>query len=104
MPVSLDDVRHIASLARLELTDVRAAALVDELNGILRHMDVLSKVDTTGVEPLAAVGASESPLRPDAGPPFPLAHPIESFAPRTRDGFFLVPRLATHEDASEASS
>ena len=103
MAVSLDDVRHIASLARLELTETRAAELVVELNGILRHMDVLSKVDTTGVEPLAAVGATESPLRPDVGPPMPLAHPIESFAPRTRDGFFLVPRLATHEDTSEAS-
>jgi hypothetical protein len=38
-------------------------------------------------------------LREDAGPPIPLARPLESFAPLMRDGFLLVPRLATHEEA-----
>lgn len=104
MAVTIDDVRHIASLARLELSEARASALVSELNGILQHMDVLSKVDTNDIEPLAAVGATQMPLRADAGPPIPLARALDEFAPRTRDGFFLVPRLATHEDSSESSS
>ena len=102
MAVTLDDVRHIAALARLGLSDDRAQALVGELNGILAHMDVLSKVDTTGVEPLTGIGLSPA-LREDKGPAIPLAHPIETFAPKFEDGFFLVPRLATHEDASDAS-
>jgi aspartyl-tRNA(Asn)/glutamyl-tRNA(Gln) amidotransferase subunit C len=97
--VTIDDVRHIASLARLGLSDGRAATLVGELNTILAHMDVLSKVDTSGVDEVAGVGASGTPLRRDAGPPIPLEHPLETFAPATRDGFFLVPRLSTHEDA-----
>jgi aspartyl-tRNA(Asn)/glutamyl-tRNA(Gln) amidotransferase subunit C len=42
------------------------------------------------------------PLRADGGPPYPLAHPRETFAPEMRDGFFLVPRLSTHEDAAES--
>ena len=104
MAVTIDDVRHIASLARLELSDARASALVAELNGILGHMDVLSKVDTNDVEPLAAVGVPQMPLRSDEGSATPLARPIDAFAPRSRDGFFLVPRLATHDDSSEASS
>jgi aspartyl-tRNA(Asn)/glutamyl-tRNA(Gln) amidotransferase subunit C len=37
-------------------------------------------------------------LRPDAGPPIPLLRAPAFFAPAMRDGFFLVPRLATHED------
>jgi len=102
--VTLDDVRHIASLARLDLEESRAVALVGELNGILEHMDVLSKVDTSSVDAIGAVGLTAAPLRADAGPPIPLARPIGAFAPRTRDGFFLVPRLSTHEDASESSS
>jgi aspartyl-tRNA(Asn)/glutamyl-tRNA(Gln) amidotransferase subunit C len=41
------------------------------------------------------------PLRVDAGPPYPLARPPGSFAPSMRDGFFLVPRLASHEDVGD---
>jgi aspartyl-tRNA(Asn)/glutamyl-tRNA(Gln) amidotransferase subunit C len=103
MAVTIEDVRHIASLARLGLDDTRAAAIVGELNTILQHMDALSKVDTQGIEPVAGVGASGAPLAHDSGPSQPLASAISDFAPRSRDGFFLVPRLATHEDA-EASS
>ena len=102
MAVSLDDVRHVAALARLGLTDDRAQALVAELNTILEHMEVLSKVDTDGVEPVAGIGAAGTPLRPDAGPPMALDRDIGAFAPRAVDGFFLVPRLSTHEDPEEA--
>jgi aspartyl-tRNA(Asn)/glutamyl-tRNA(Gln) amidotransferase subunit C len=101
--VTVDDVRHIATLARLGLGDDRAHALVGELNTILRHMDVLSKVDTGDALEVTGVGASGAPLRPDAGPPMPLAHERETFAPRMQDGFFLVPRLSTHEDAGDES-
>jgi aspartyl-tRNA(Asn)/glutamyl-tRNA(Gln) amidotransferase subunit C len=100
--VTLDDVRHIAALARLGLSDDRAASLVAELNTILEHMDVLSKVDTQGIEPVDGVGAAGLPLRPDVGPPIPLARERETFAPSMRDGFFLVPRLSTHEDPEAA--
>ena len=103
MSVSLDDVRHIAALARLGIDDQRAQSLVVQLNTILGHMDVLAAVDTSGIEAVAGIGASGTPLRPDAGPPIPLARPIQSFAPRVRDGFLLVPRLSTHEDAEETS-
>jgi aspartyl-tRNA(Asn)/glutamyl-tRNA(Gln) amidotransferase subunit C len=103
MAITIDDVRHIATLARLGLDDARAATIVGELNTILRHMDVLSRVDTQGIEPIAGVGASGAPLAPDEGPSQPLAQSIDAIAPNARDGFFLVPRLSTHEDA-EASS
>jgi aspartyl-tRNA(Asn)/glutamyl-tRNA(Gln) amidotransferase subunit C len=100
--VSIDDVRHIASLARLGLTEPRAAAIVNELNTILAHMDELAKVDTTGVQEAIGVGAEGLPVRKDLGPPFPLARSLDAFAPSIRDGFFLVPRLSTHESTEEA--
>ena len=102
MAVTIDDVRHIASLARLGLSDTRAAAIVHELNTILAHMDELAKVDTAGVHEAIGVGAEGLPVRKDAGPPFPLARSLDAFAPSMRDGFFLVPRLSTHE-STEAS-
>jgi aspartyl-tRNA(Asn)/glutamyl-tRNA(Gln) amidotransferase subunit C len=100
--VTIDDVRHIAALARLGLTDTRAAAIVAELNTILGHMDELAKVDTAGVAEAIGVGAEGLPVRKDVGPPFPLARSLDAFAPSVRDGFLLVPRLSTHESPEEA--
>jgi aspartyl-tRNA(Asn)/glutamyl-tRNA(Gln) amidotransferase subunit C len=100
--VTIDDVRHIATLARLGLTDARAAAIVAELNTILGHMDELAKVNTAGVEEAIGVGAEGLPVRADNGPPFPLARSLDAFAPSVRDGFLLVPRLSTHESPEEA--
>ena len=102
MAVTRENVLHVASLARLALDDEAVPRLVSELNAILQHMEVLRKVDTAGVSAAEAVGDAGMPLRIDAGPPYPLAHPREEFAPETRDGFFIVPRLATHEDAAES--
>ena len=102
MAVTIDDVRHIASLARLGLTDIRAAAIVNELNTILGHMDALAKVNTAGVQEAIGVGAEGLLVRADAGPAFPLARSHDAFAPSLRDGFFLVPRLSTHESTEES--
>jgi|SRR5689334_109395 len=102
MAVTPDDVRHVASLARLGLAPEALQAYVVELNTILEHMDVLSRVDTQGIEPVAGVGASGAPLRPDENKPVELARPIADFAPKTKDGFFLVPRLSSHEEPGAA--
>lgn len=101
MSVTIHDVRHVAALARLALTEERAATLVQEMNTILGHMDVLSAVDTSGVDAVAGVGAGGLPVRADKGPPIPLARSLDAFAPSVRDGFILVPRLSTHDTAEE---
>src|SRR5918912_916426 len=99
MAVNRDDVMHIAALARLAIDEKRVPELVAQLNTILEHMGVLGQVNTEGVMATAGVGDAGLPLRPDRGPQLPLANAREAFAPEMRDGFFLVPRLATHEDA-----
>lgn len=96
MAVSEQDIRHVMALARLDVPAGRLPQLVAQLNGILAHMDVLSQVKTDGVEVAIGVGAASMPLRVDHGPPVPLRREPEAFAPRMRDGFFLVPRLASH--------
>jgi aspartyl-tRNA(Asn)/glutamyl-tRNA(Gln) amidotransferase subunit C len=102
MAVTRKDVLHVASLARLALDEETVERLVGQLNGILAHMDVLQKVDTSGVSAVEGVGDAGMPLRADGGPPYPLARTREEFAPEMRDGFLLVPRLATHEDATDS--
>jgi aspartyl-tRNA(Asn)/glutamyl-tRNA(Gln) amidotransferase subunit C len=104
MAIGPDDVRHVAALARLAVPESQLPELVRQLNGILSHMDVLARVKTTDVPGAAGVGDGAMPLRTDIGPPLPLARPLESFAPQTRDGFLLVPRLATHESSDDDES
>lgn len=104
MAVSDDEVRHVASLARLGLEPERIPTIAAELNGILAHMDVLAKVDTSSVGPITGIGAAGTPLRVDGGNQIPLARPREAFAPEMREGFLLVPRLATHEDVGAESA
>jgi aspartyl-tRNA(Asn)/glutamyl-tRNA(Gln) amidotransferase subunit C len=100
--ISLDEVRRIAALARVGITEDRADAIAGELNGILAHMQALTAADTSDAAARAGATARRMPLRPDEGPPIPLAGPPADFAPSMRDGFFLVPRLATHEDPDPA--
>jgi len=92
------EVRHVAALARLGLDAGQLPTIAAELNGILAHMEVLSKVDTSALGAVTGVGTAGTPLRVDGGNPIPLARPREAFAPAMRDGFLIVPRLATHED------
>ena len=102
MAVTREDVQHVAALARLGLTDERAEQFTAQINTILRHMEVLAKVNTERLEPVVGVGAGSAPLQQDKGPSVALEIPIEKFAPQLRDRFFLVPRLATHETAEES--
>jgi aspartyl-tRNA(Asn)/glutamyl-tRNA(Gln) amidotransferase subunit C len=101
--VTEPEVRHVAALARLGLEAEQIPTIAAELNGILAHMEILSKVDTATVSAVTGIGTAGTPLRVDGGNQMPLARPREAFAPAMRDGFFLVPRLATHEDRDEES-
>ncbi len=104
MAVTREDVLHIAELARLGIDTARAEELTKELSAILAHMEVLSQVDTPSVPTTAGIGAGGTPLRPDVGVSPLMKGTLESFAPSMRDGFFIVPRLATHEDPSESGA
>lgn len=103
MAISEDDVRHVAALARLGLEPDRVTLLARELNGILAHMEAIAAVEARQGIVDAGLPRGGMWLRPDEGPQLPLAAPRESLAPEMRDGFFLVPRLATHEDAEEGA-
>ena len=96
MAVSHDDVRNIAALARVAVDPAQLDVVARELNSILAHMDALAELPPSEIDDRQTAGMR---LSPDAGPPVPLVRPPSDFAPNWRDGFFLVPRLATHSDA-----
>lgn len=65
MPVSLEDVDHIALLARLGLSDAERAALREELDAILGYVAKLETLDTGAVEATAHMTDLPAPLRDD---------------------------------------
>lgn len=101
MAVSAADVRQVAELARLRVDEAAIPVLVEQLNGILQHMAVLQQVEGAGAEDAAPEGAML--LRDPAAISVPLMRERETFAPAMREGFFLVPRLGTHEGQGAAA-
>ncbi|MFO1486127.1 MAG: Asp-tRNA(Asn)/Glu-tRNA(Gln) amidotransferase subunit GatC [Verrucomicrobiaceae bacterium] len=59
------DIRHIAQLARLALTEDEAAHYSAQLDGILAYIDTLTKYDLGAVEPTAHAAPVYDVLRPD---------------------------------------
>ena len=96
MKITEKEVRYVAGLANLTLTDTEAARLQADLDGILEHMDRLNEVDTAGVEPMAQVlfeAGETATLRADVAVP-PLGNEAAlANAPQPGAGYFKVPRV-----------
>ena len=93
MPLTPEEVRHIARLARLRLTAEEERRYAEQLSAILDYADRLKRVDTTDVPPTAGVQDLRAPLRPDRPrPPLPRERALAN-APATADGMFLVPPI-----------
>ena len=93
MSVSPEQVRHIARLARIAMSDEELARLVPELNIILGWVEQLGEVDTDGVEPLATVVDQKLRLRDDVVNDGNIRDAILANAPEAHHGFFAVPKV-----------
>jgi aspartyl-tRNA(Asn)/glutamyl-tRNA(Gln) amidotransferase subunit C len=90
------EVRHVADLANLKLTEAEVARFQADLDGILQHMDRLNEIDTSGVEPMAQVLLGADPgatLRADEAV-LPLGNLAAlANAPQPGGGYFKVPQV-----------
>ncbi len=93
MSVTNADVRHIAKLARLAMSDSEIEAMVPELNSILGWVEQLGEVDTDGVDPLTAVIPNKLRLRDDAVTDGNCRDEVLANAPVAEHGFFAVPKV-----------
>lgn len=93
MSVTAEQVRHIARLARLEMSEEELERLVPELNNILDWVEQLGEVDTAGVEPLTAVVPNALRLRDDQVTDGDCREEILANAPLAEHGFFAVPKV-----------
>lgn len=93
MSVSPEQVRHIAKLARIAMSDDELERLVPELNNILSWVEQLGEVNTDGVEPLTAVIPNKLRLREDKVTDGDCRDDILVNAPVAEHGFFAVPKV-----------
>jgi aspartyl-tRNA(Asn)/glutamyl-tRNA(Gln) amidotransferase subunit C len=96
MKIGEKEVRRVAELANLALSDDEVARMARDLSGILTHLDKLNELDTTGVEPMAQVlveTEGTATLREDRERP-PLGnHDALANAPVAGLGYFKVPKV-----------
>ena len=93
MSLNPEQVRQVARLARLELSDDEVARMGEQLNRILGYVEQIQKLDTTGVEPLAHPLPVQNVFRDDEPTP---SLPVDdglSNAPRRMGDYFGVPAV-----------
>lgn len=93
MSISLDDVQHVASLARLGLSDDEMETMRDQLASILEHIAVLDALDTESISPTAQVIAVDNVMREDTVTPSLDQKTVTDLAPAHERGFIVVPRV-----------
>lgn len=93
MSIDAATVRKVARLARIRADESRLESLAQELSGIMAWVEQLSEVDTDGVEPMTSAVAARLPMREDVVTEGGDAAAILANAPKSRDGFFIVPKV-----------
>lgn len=93
MAISERDVRHVALLARLALTDEQVQHLTRELSSILDHISEIQALDLDGVEPTAHPFPIRNVTRPDEARPGLSRDLALLNAPDAEDGAFVIPRI-----------
>jgi aspartyl-tRNA(Asn)/glutamyl-tRNA(Gln) amidotransferase subunit C len=96
------EVRQIAALARLGLSEAEVSKLTVELDGILEYIAAVQAVDTTGIEPLTHAVGFACPLRPDEVQASFENEAALANAPRRHERFFEVPRIVPASGSGES--
>jgi aspartyl-tRNA(Asn)/glutamyl-tRNA(Gln) amidotransferase subunit C len=101
--ITPEEVRELATLARLALTEPEIARMTGDLDAILDYVDAMRELDTTGVEPMTHAVPFDCPLRPDeVAPSLPIDEALAN-APRREASFFQVPRIVPGPGGSTGS-
>ena len=97
MKISREDVLRVAELAYLELSEAEIETYRAQLDSILEYVSKLNELDTTNVEPMAQVLASDeaadATLREDVIRPCDVAKHVLAHAPDAEPPYFRVPKV-----------
>lgn len=99
MDVDEDLVRHVARLARLELTDDEVSAMAPQLNGILHYVEQVQRIDVDDhADPATCAPVTLRDLRADEPQETLDVHDVLRQAPATDGSFFVVPHVFDAND------
>jgi len=98
MALTLEELKHVAKLARLELPDERLSELTRHINALMTHFERLSALPTGDVEPTSHSIPVYNVLREDTALPCLPREQALAAAPEARDGLFIVPRIVEESD------
>ncbi|HAN56528.1 MAG: Asp-tRNA(Asn)/Glu-tRNA(Gln) amidotransferase subunit GatC [Pseudomonadota bacterium] len=93
MPLSLQDVKRVAMLARIAVSDSEAASYQQQLNGIFSLIEQMQAVDTRGVEPMSHAQDVYQRLRADVVTETDQREKFQAIAPQVEAGLYLVPQV-----------
>lgn len=93
MALTLDDIKRIAYLARIEVSDGEAQETLTKLSGIINLIEQMQAVDTTGITPMSHSQDVTQRLRDDVVTKTNQRALFQSIAPATQDGLYLVPKV-----------
>ncbi len=93
MPLSRQEVEHIAELAKLALTEEEVRRFQEQLSAILDNAAVLRRLDTEAIAPTARVIEMKNIMRPDTPRPSLPVEDVLANAPFRRDDQFCVPPI-----------
>ncbi len=93
MSLSSEEVRRIAELARIGISDAEAGAVQAQLNDIFELIGRMQKVDTEGVEPMSHGQDLKLRLREDLVTERDQRERFQSLAPEVEQGLYLVPKV-----------
>src|SRR5690625_1220422 len=91
--ISKEQVKHVADLARLEVSEEEADMLTDQLSEIITYAELLNELDTTDVEPITHASDLKNVLRKDEPASWITKEEALKNAPDQKDGLFRVPSI-----------
>jgi aspartyl-tRNA(Asn)/glutamyl-tRNA(Gln) amidotransferase subunit C len=93
MSLTLEQVRRVAHLARIDISEAEAGTTLGHLNGIFSLFEAMQAVDTRGIEPMAHAQDVAQRLRADRVSEDDRRAAYQAVAPETEAGLYLVPKV-----------
>ena len=93
MPLVLEDVKRVANLARIEISEEEAKTILDQLTGIFYLIEQMQAVDTSAIAPMSHAQDVMQRLRIDTVTEVDQHRLFQSLATQVESGLYLVPKV-----------